>query len=502
MSPILFNMVSRARISFDFVFRGDLRIRRSLSRLQNLVGGCKFIAPHFVFFKIVGEFFIFFCFFMAIPGESPSAARSQNMPQFHPIILKLDRKNYAFWCALVFSSIRAHGFEDFISSTVFSPSPLLPSSSGGEVTPNLEFLTWIRRDQYLFSWMLSSIGESMLGHVVRCRSSRELWSALETVFQSQSKALTMQYRVQLQSTKKENISVEDYFMKMRSIADQLAAIGKPLDDDELIMHLMAGFGPEYEALVVHTMHRKDAPDLQEIQLVFQAYGVRLAQQHTALFEHSAQLAYRGRGGRYPAQFGHGSAPVAGTSPGNFGRGGRQGSNRNMVCQLCGRTGHVALKCFKRFDVHFTGNETNNGSNVSSNGSPKAFLSDFAIGDDAGQCVDSEGRSWYVDSGATAHITHDLSNLAISSDYSGTENLIVGNGNRIHISSIGYNSISVPSASSSSLLLNNILFVPQITKNLLSISQFTKDNNVIIEFNSNSCYVKDKLSHKILLKGPL
>lgn len=37
-------------------------------------------------------------------------------------------------------------------------------------------------------------------------------------------------------------------MKVREIDDQLATIGKPLDDDELIMLVMEGFGPEYETL--------------------------------------------------------------------------------------------------------------------------------------------------------------------------------------------------------------------------------------------------------------
>lgn len=48
-------------------------------------------------------------------------------------------------------------------------------------------------------------------------------------------------------------------MKMRGIADQLATIGKPLDDDEDIMYLMNGFGPW--ALVVNNIHRSDSPSL-------------------------------------------------------------------------------------------------------------------------------------------------------------------------------------------------------------------------------------------------
>lgn len=146
-----------------------------------------------------------------------------------------------------------HGFDDLVSSTAISLSPLLPSGFEGKMVPNPEFVAWIRRDQYLFSWMLSSVSESMLGHVVRCRSSRELWTVLENVFHSQSKVQTMRYRKQLQNTKKGNLSVEDYFMKMCGIADQLASIGNPLDDVELMMHIMEGFGPEYESLVVNTM---------------------------------------------------------------------------------------------------------------------------------------------------------------------------------------------------------------------------------------------------------
>lgn len=29
-------------------------------------------------------------------------------------------------------------------------------------------------------------------------------------------------------------------------------------------------------------------------------------------------------------------------------------DNKLICQLCGKSGHVAIKCFKRFDVHFTG----------------------------------------------------------------------------------------------------------------------------------------------------
>jgi GAG-pre-integrase domain len=55
-------------------------------------------------------------------------------------------------------------------------------------------------------------------------------------------------------------------------------------------------------------------------------------------------------------------------------------------------------------------------------------------------------------------------------------------------------------SSTPLLLNNILHVPAISKPLLSISQLIADNDIYVEFNGNSCLVKDQASHQVLIQG--
>lgn len=100
-----------------------------------------------------------------------------------------------------------------------------------------------------------------------------------------------------------------------------------------------------------------------------------------------------------------------------------------MCQLCGRTCHVAIKCFKRFGIHFTSVDTQSTAATAgvptgqgSNASQQAFMVDFGGSIDVGSggYTDGEGN-WYVDSGATTHITNDLSNLAISSEYSGGDN---------------------------------------------------------------------------------
>lgn len=51
-------------------------------------------------------------------------------------------------------------------------------------------------------------------------------------------------------------------------------------------------------------------------------------------------------------------------------------------------------------------------------------------------------------------------------------------------------------------MNNMLLVPNITKNLLIVSQIAKHNIILFKFYSNSYYVKDNIKGYMLLKGTL
>lgn len=71
----------------------------------------------------------------------------------------------------------------------------------------------------------------------------------------------MQLRMALQTIRKWSLSIKEYFLKMRSYADQLPTIGQIVTDEDLQMYILAGFSLEYEALVVNFMQRIDSPSL-------------------------------------------------------------------------------------------------------------------------------------------------------------------------------------------------------------------------------------------------
>ena len=116
-------------------------------------------------------------------------------------------------------------------------------------------------------------------------------------------------------------------------------------------------------------------------------------------------------------------------------------------------------------------------------------------------LDSEpDPGWFMDSGASNHVTNDSNRLTNAGEYSGKEKLMVGNGSKLFIAHTGI--IHLPSLNRRILELKNVLHVPSIKKNLLSISQLTFDNSVFVEFHFNCCFVKDKKTGQVLLQGML
>jgi hypothetical protein len=99
--------------------------------------------------------------------------------------------------------------------------------------------------------------------------------------------------------------------------------------------------------------------------------------------------------------------------------------------------------------------------------------------------------WYMDSGATTHMTGNGGNL--TSYFNTSNNITVGNGH--HIPVIGCGHASLPN----SLTLNNVLHAPKLIKNLVSVRKFTIDNDVSVEFDPFGFSVKDFQTGTLLMR---
>jgi RNA-binding protein YlmH len=113
------------------------------------------------------------------------------------------------------------------SQTVIIP----PEERSGprRITVNPEYTQWYHQDQMISSALNSSLEEEALGHVVT--TSGDVWCILQNNFASSSRTRIMQIRMQLATMQKKDLSIADYYSKMKRLADTLSAISKPLQDE-------------------------------------------------------------------------------------------------------------------------------------------------------------------------------------------------------------------------------------------------------------------------------
>ena len=110
--------------------------------------------------------------------------------------------------------------------------------------------------------------------------------------------------------------------------------------------------------------------------------------------------------------------------------------------------------------------------------------------------------WYLDSGATSHMTSNPSTLShiLSPRYPFPSSIVVGDGSLLPVTATGVASLP------GHLSLNNVLVSPRLIKNLISVRQFTSDNNCSVEFDPASCSVKDLTTQRVIVRcnssGPL
>jgi len=96
-------------------------------------------------------------------------------------------------------------------------------------------------------------------------------------------------------------------------------------------------------------------------------------------------------------------------------------------------------------------------------------------------------NWYMDTGATSHMTSIQVNLTSYFNMSNKFGIIVGNGQSIPIHGYGHTKLSF---SCPPLKLNNILHALHLVKNLVSVKKFRTDNSVSLELDPFGFSVRD------------
>ncbi|KAI4373768.1 hypothetical protein MLD38_011851 [Melastoma candidum] len=187
-------------------------------------------------------------------------------------MIKLDENNYPVWKGQVLAAITASGLEDFIFGFSVPPPKFL---NVGETEPNPEYKIWQRSDKVVMSLLFSSLSSEILSQVVCCLTSHEVWETLRTRYESPSTTRVINLRNQMQQLKKEGRTMQVYLNMLKSLANQLAAVGEPVSQRDYIWYMLEGLPAEFDAVVTAIYSRPDQITLDEVQNLLLGFEMRL-----------------------------------------------------------------------------------------------------------------------------------------------------------------------------------------------------------------------------------
>lgn len=408
-----------------------------------------------------------------IPISSTSVLNHSQFiqPQNQLVSIRLNENNYLIWKQQVLTAIKGYGLEKFLSNEGFLPEEFIVDDQSQQQIQNPEFLAWQRQDQLVASWILSSLSENILVMMVGLTTSKDIWESLETSFASQSRARLMQYKLQLQTIKKGSQCMREYLNKVKSCCDVLASAGQRISEDDQILHILSGLGNEYDHVMVSITSRAEPCSLKEVHAMLLTFESRLepllstvvnidgstpaantvtqvsSQRRTNASDYqtnrrrnqSFNQGFRGRRGRSYFR----------------GRGGRDNKfNNRPQCHVCHIFGHTADRCFYRFDTTYGGPaNTPTGANTNPAASTNHMVA-MVLSPETGN-----EAAWFADSGASNHVTNELANLNLASEFQGNNRLQVGNGTGLMISHIGNSHFKNSASFPRSFILKNLLHVP-------------------------------------------
>jgi hypothetical protein len=383
-----------------------------------------------------------------------------------PVTEKLSKTNYLLWRAQVMPAIKAAHLEDLLLSIEKMSTKTTTTKDGESVVEknNPEYLNSVTRDQALLGYLFSSLTCDVLQGVTMLTMLVAVWSALQEMYASHTRAGSINTHIALAMTCKGASTMADCFNKMKRHANEMAATCQSLGDKEFVAYVLTGLDEEiYNSFVSSILTRVEPITPSELYSQMLSFELRLEKPTGGAGGYSSMNVTthgRGRpcthGGPSQSGRGHGRSHNSGRGAPTGNRGSYNNTNAQRAsgspsdggqshphCQVCFKIGHTAANCWYRYDEVYV---------------PDSRMAGMAY-------ASTTDSNWYLDLGATDHITIELEKLTMHETYHGNDKIRAANDAGMDITHVGKAILSAPSRT---LCLNNVLHVPNSHKQLDSV----------------------------------
>ena len=461
---------------------------------------------------------------MTIDGNPPPPSVNMEKPfgvtniKSHvPLVLDLDQLNYDAWCELFTSHCHSFGVHGLLDGSLTSTSDTASE--------------WKRLDSLVKVWIYGTISTSLLQTVLKRNvTAEDVWKSLADLFHDNKEARSMELHEELRSLEIGSLSIAEYFKKIKVISDLLSNIDSPVSEKNLLMYAANGLTDKYEHVASIIRHTKTPLTLLEARSMLLLEESRLSRKQgrdsardtpssSTVLLASGSDTNKGRNNKeFCRNFQRGFCRFGETCRFVHAHKSQNGKSSQWVSQPRSTASQPRARGSQpgsrpNNSGFWPGQRTLPQAHVTNSASgllgpapysyspygtvdqptalPRAFNANTLRYAD-----NNDDSGWYMDTGATSHLSADAGNLTSIFNKRINTSIVVGNGATIPVTTTGH--CILPSLHRP-LYLQNVLVTPHIIKNLISVRQFTRDNLCSIEFDPFGFSVKDYHTRRLLLR---
>jgi hypothetical protein len=273
-----------------------------------------------------------------------------------PSIAKLDEQNYHTW--------------SFKVQMILEEKDLWDVVNGDDERPSTSEMkkAWDKRSRKALAIICLAISDSQLVHVRHCKTAREAWVRLSEVHQARGLAARLFLRRKFFTLQMASgTAMQDHIAKVTMMAEQLSAIGAPVQQEDIVMVLLCSLPADFDNLIVSLESRAD--DLTVEFVASRLLHAEIRRAETSSTTGVQDNAFVTKEHRRK----------------NGGKGITKGN-----CYNCGKPGHFAKECRQK-------NPKRNNIRASAATMEESHLFVSTIGRGLMEC-------WLIDSGASQHQT--------------------------------------------------------------------------------------------------
>ncbi|XP_020692489.1 uncharacterized protein LOC110106810 [Dendrobium catenatum] len=268
---------------------------------------------------------------------------------------QLTIEKYAIWRTQILQQFSANGYAGHLSGSTTQPSDATFA----------EHTTWNLIDSNLISTLFSTITPSILPYVITASTAQEIWKILEHRLQPSSRSRVLQLKNELHHVQMKNLSMQQYLSHIKNIVDTIAASGSKIDHEDIILHSLNELQLPYNSFKAAFRTSSLPADLDNLYSLMCSEEIHVNQEllkdqsATALYASSCnQTRNRNQKQSFKNKNGPPRPPISNQTPSNT----VPSTTTRPTCQICGKTGHIAINCWHRCNFKYAPTTTS-GSRI-------------------------------------------------------------------------------------------------------------------------------------------